>query len=171
MAINVAKVNSQAASIVDNVNQLRTAQHQLQTYKNELNNAWQGKEVTYFNSAIDSVMRSIDIVINDMEGILNDIKNTAYQIKREEEQAAAAAAAATAVQKAQRIKTAQNAVDKAKKELDNIKNEINNLEKKMNKNFFERLKNSDYMKELEEKLKIAEKNYNNKLSALRAAKR
>ena len=169
MAINVTKANNQAASIVDNINQLRTAKHQLQTYKNELNNAWQSKEVIYYNSAIDATMRSIDNAIREMESVQNDIRYTVAQIKREEEQAAAAAAAAA--QRNQRIKAAQSAFDKAKKEFEDIKKEIKNLEKKMNKSIFEKLKNLDKMKDLQEKLEKAEKNYNSKLSALRAAKR
>lgn len=171
MAINVNVANVRAAQLLAYADQLRTAKHQLSSYKMSVASHWQGPEVTYITQGVDQTIAQLDSVINQLHSLSSDIKSAASAIKREDD--AAAAAARARVLKQQRIQTAQTNYNRAVDECDNLYKERDALQKELMKNMSASKRNS-YMKkwdELLQKIQEAERNRSNCYNTLAAARR
>lgn len=169
MAINVNAANNQALQLNNNISQLRSAKKQMLAYKSSVSNNWQGKEVSYFLTAIDQVVGDIDSAIRNLDSLGGDIKSVAAQIKREEDAAAAAARAAAAKQ--QRIRKAQTEYDNAREELNDLIEKKDELETKIDKaSFFEKIRLINDLQDLNEEIEKAEIKCESTYNALRAAK-
>ena len=69
---------------------------ELITYRANLNSAWTGKEMTYFNSVIDSLTKTISTLEGKIETLQRNISLAISEIQEEEAAVAAAAALASA---------------------------------------------------------------------------
>ena len=167
MDLNLNQCYAQADELRAYTERLYSARTALYEYINAVRNNWQGREVEYFARSADETANEITIAITQIEQLSRTIKSTGAQIHKEE----VAAARARALRE-QKIRNAQNDLNRAQQELDSLRSERARLENEyrgagrarkaaLRKN----------MLELDEKIRNAETALANCRNALSAAQR
>lgn len=94
MAFDVSAAYKQLSELSDCLAGARQIRRELDAYRAGLNNAWIGKEMTYFNRVVDGLARTISGLEGRIETLQQNISLAISEIQEEEAAAEAAAAAA-----------------------------------------------------------------------------
>ncbi len=91
MRINYDKVISQADSMQDLADSLKSRIDDLTNMQNSLRTAWVGPAATAFQKKLSELISDMQSTRSDMDSVINRIVTTAKAIKKEDERLAAMA--------------------------------------------------------------------------------
>ena len=85
--ISLSDAYNRANRLNNCASDLRGLKNNLSSYKSNLNQAWQGQELSSINSALDKLIQELGQQASAADSIASDIRTAARQIREEEEEA------------------------------------------------------------------------------------
>lgn len=95
MSLDVTVAYSQIRKLAGCIEDAQQIKRELSQYRKDLNSAWTGKEMTYFNRTIDNLSSQITAMSSQMEALKRDIDQAITEILEEEAAEQAAASSST----------------------------------------------------------------------------